>query len=116
MPETTQVLLQRVQTGDEEALDELYNRYLMRVLAAVRARLTIRATIPAAAAEWKMLATRLSPVKAKRNGKSPWPRLTSWPGSEGMCPVAWTTLFSEPGAGHQRGRLPVGVHLPSCPQ
>jgi RNA polymerase sigma-70 factor (ECF subfamily) len=41
MPEpiSTQALLQRVQTGDSEALNELYNRYLMRVLAAVRARL-----------------------------------------------------------------------------
>jgi len=35
----TQALLQRVQTGDQAALNELYNRYLMRVLAAVRARL-----------------------------------------------------------------------------
>jgi RNA polymerase sigma-70 factor, ECF subfamily len=38
-PTTTQALLQRVQTGDKGALNELYNRYLMRVLAAVRARL-----------------------------------------------------------------------------
>ncbi len=38
-PTSTQALLQRVQTGDEKALNELYNRYLMRVLAAVRARL-----------------------------------------------------------------------------
>jgi RNA polymerase sigma-70 factor, ECF subfamily len=38
-PTATQALLQRVQTGDKEALNELYNRYLMRVLAAVRARL-----------------------------------------------------------------------------
>jgi RNA polymerase sigma-70 factor (ECF subfamily) len=38
-PTSTQVLLHRVQTGDNEALNELYNRYLMRVLAAVRARL-----------------------------------------------------------------------------
>src|SRR5437870_13066844 len=38
-PTATQALLQRVQTGDTEALNELYNRYLMRVLAAVRARL-----------------------------------------------------------------------------
>jgi RNA polymerase sigma-70 factor (ECF subfamily) len=38
-PTSTQALLQRVQTGDKGALNELYNRYLMRVLAAVRARL-----------------------------------------------------------------------------
>jgi len=38
-PTSTQALLQRVQTGEREALNELYNRYLMRVLAAVRARL-----------------------------------------------------------------------------
>jgi RNA polymerase sigma-70 factor, ECF subfamily len=38
-PTSTQALLQRVQTGDGEAVNELYNRYLMRVLAAVRARL-----------------------------------------------------------------------------
>jgi RNA polymerase sigma-70 factor, ECF subfamily len=38
-PTSTQILLQRVQTGDKESLNELYNRYLMRVLAAVRARL-----------------------------------------------------------------------------
>ena len=38
-PTSTQALLQRVQTGDNEALNELYNRYVMRVLAAVRARL-----------------------------------------------------------------------------
>jgi RNA polymerase sigma-70 factor (ECF subfamily) len=38
-PTATHALLQRVQTGDKEALNELYNRYLMRVLAAVRARL-----------------------------------------------------------------------------
>src|SRR4029077_9796948 len=38
-PAPTQFLLQRVQGGDKEALNELYNRYLMRVLAAVRARL-----------------------------------------------------------------------------
>src|SRR4051812_1153375 len=38
-PTSTQILLQRAQTGDKEALNELYNRYLMRVLAAVRARL-----------------------------------------------------------------------------
>jgi RNA polymerase sigma-70 factor (ECF subfamily) len=37
--ESTQVLLQRYQTGDQDALNELYNRYLNRVLAAVRARL-----------------------------------------------------------------------------
>jgi RNA polymerase sigma-70 factor (ECF subfamily) len=35
----TQVLLTRVQTGDQQALNWLYDRYLMRVLAAVRARL-----------------------------------------------------------------------------
>ncbi len=40
-PTSTQALLQRVQTGDKEALNELYNRYLMRVLAAVRARLGV---------------------------------------------------------------------------
>jgi RNA polymerase sigma-70 factor (ECF subfamily) len=38
-PTSTQVLLRRVQTGDKKALNELYNRYQMRVLAAVRARL-----------------------------------------------------------------------------
>jgi RNA polymerase sigma-70 factor (ECF subfamily) len=38
-PTSTQALLQRIQTGDKGALNELYNRYLMRVLAAVRARL-----------------------------------------------------------------------------
>ena len=38
-PTSTQALLQRVHTGDRAALNELYNRYLMRVLAAVRARL-----------------------------------------------------------------------------
>jgi RNA polymerase sigma-70 factor (ECF subfamily) len=38
-PTSTHALLQRVQTGDNGALNELYNRYLMRVLAAVRARL-----------------------------------------------------------------------------
>jgi RNA polymerase sigma-70 factor, ECF subfamily len=38
-PTSTQALLQRVQTGDKQALNDLYNRYLMRVLAAVRARL-----------------------------------------------------------------------------
>jgi RNA polymerase sigma-70 factor (ECF subfamily) len=38
-PTSTQVLLHRVHNGDNEALNELYNRYLMRVLAAVRARL-----------------------------------------------------------------------------
>lgn len=38
-PTSTQGLLHRVQTGDNAALNELYNRYLMRVLAAVRARL-----------------------------------------------------------------------------
>src|SRR5438876_8825427 len=38
-PTSTQVLLQRVQTGEKAALNELYNRYVMRVLAAVRARL-----------------------------------------------------------------------------
>jgi len=38
-PVSTQVLLQRFQTGDSDALNELYSRYLNRVLAAVRARL-----------------------------------------------------------------------------
>jgi RNA polymerase sigma-70 factor (ECF subfamily) len=38
-PASTQALVQRVQAGDKEALNDLYNRYLMRVLAAVRARL-----------------------------------------------------------------------------
>src|SRR5262249_14069822 len=38
-PTSTHALLQLVQTGDKEALNDLYNRYLMRVLAAVRARL-----------------------------------------------------------------------------
>jgi RNA polymerase sigma-70 factor (ECF subfamily) len=38
-PTSTQALLQRIQTGDKGALNDLYNRYLMRVLAAVRARL-----------------------------------------------------------------------------
>jgi RNA polymerase sigma-70 factor (ECF subfamily) len=38
-PTSTQALLQRVHAGDEAALNELYNRYAMRVLAAVRARL-----------------------------------------------------------------------------
>ncbi len=38
-PTSTQALLQRVQIGDKGALNDLYNRYLMRVLAAVRARL-----------------------------------------------------------------------------
>jgi RNA polymerase sigma-70 factor (ECF subfamily) len=38
-PTSTQELLKRVHTGDKEALNDLYNRYLMRVLAAVRARL-----------------------------------------------------------------------------
>src|SRR5438105_2825348 len=38
-PTATHALLQRVQLGDNDALNELYNRYLMRVLAAVRARL-----------------------------------------------------------------------------
>ena len=36
---STQVLLRRVRTGDKEALNKLYNRYGLRVLAAVRARL-----------------------------------------------------------------------------
>jgi RNA polymerase sigma-70 factor (ECF subfamily) len=36
---TTQVLIEMVQQGDRNALDELCNRYLMRVLAAVRIRL-----------------------------------------------------------------------------
>src|SRR5882762_10242397 len=41
MPEqtSTKALLLRAQTGEQQALGELYNRYLMRVLAAVRARL-----------------------------------------------------------------------------
>ncbi len=38
-PAPTQFLLQRAQGGDQAALNELYNRYVMRVLAAVRARL-----------------------------------------------------------------------------
>lgn len=38
-PTSTQALLQRVHTGDAVALNDLYNRYVMRVLAAVRARL-----------------------------------------------------------------------------
>ena len=38
-PISTQVLLQRFQTGDNDALNDLYSRYLNRVLAAVRARL-----------------------------------------------------------------------------
>src|SRR6266567_468740 len=38
-PTATQALLKRVQIGDKKALNDLYNRYLMRVLAAVRARL-----------------------------------------------------------------------------
>src|SRR5260370_26636669 len=40
-PTATQRLLQRVQTGDKEALNGLYNRSLMRVLADVRARLGV---------------------------------------------------------------------------
>jgi hypothetical protein len=35
----TQVLIQRVQRNDPEALNQLCERYLMRVLAAVRMRL-----------------------------------------------------------------------------
>ncbi len=38
-PHTTQVLIEQVQQGDRAALDELCNRYLLRVLAAVRIRL-----------------------------------------------------------------------------
>ncbi len=38
-PLTTQVLIEQVQQGDRNALNELCNRYLMRVLAAVRVRL-----------------------------------------------------------------------------
>lgn len=38
-PASTHALLERVHSGDQSALNELYNRYLMRVLAAVRARL-----------------------------------------------------------------------------
>lgn len=38
-PTATHALLQRVQTGDKDALNALYNRYLMRVVAAVRCRL-----------------------------------------------------------------------------
>lgn len=36
---TTQHLVRRVHAGDKDALNELYNRYATRVLAAVRARL-----------------------------------------------------------------------------
>jgi RNA polymerase sigma-70 factor (ECF subfamily) len=38
-PASTQVLLRRTQEGDKVALNDLCNRYMMRVLAAVRARL-----------------------------------------------------------------------------
>jgi RNA polymerase sigma-70 factor (ECF subfamily) len=38
-PASTQSLLRHAQDGDRDALNELYNRYVMRVLAAVRARL-----------------------------------------------------------------------------
>jgi RNA polymerase sigma-70 factor (ECF subfamily) len=38
-PTSTQALLRLAQIGDNNALNELYNRYVMRVLAAVRARL-----------------------------------------------------------------------------
>jgi RNA polymerase sigma-70 factor (ECF subfamily) len=38
-PTSTQALLQRVNAGDAAALNALYDRYIMRVLAAVRARL-----------------------------------------------------------------------------
>src|SRR6266478_7927920 len=36
---STHVLLRRTQEGDKAALNDLCNRYMMRVLAAVRARL-----------------------------------------------------------------------------
>lgn len=38
-PASTQLLLRRVRVGDQQALNELYHRYGLRVLAAVRARL-----------------------------------------------------------------------------
>ena len=38
-PETTQILIQQVQQGNQKALEELCNRYYTRVLAAVRIRL-----------------------------------------------------------------------------
>jgi RNA polymerase sigma-70 factor (subfamily 1) len=38
-PHATQILIQQVQQGDRAALDELCDRYLMRVLAVVRIRL-----------------------------------------------------------------------------
>jgi hypothetical protein len=51
VPDTiaTQVLIEKVQQGDQQALDVLCNRYVMRVLAAVRIRLAwipIRAIHP----------------------------------------------------------------------
>lgn len=38
-PTATHLLLQRIGAGDQTALNELYNRYVTRVLATVRARL-----------------------------------------------------------------------------
>lgn len=38
-PQTTQILIRRVQSGDQTALEELCDRYLARVLSAVRIRL-----------------------------------------------------------------------------
>lgn len=38
---STQIVLQRVRAGDTQALNELYKRYVLRVLAAVRIRLGV---------------------------------------------------------------------------